>query len=622
MLIREFDIWQAGVDSASVYIYLAGTTTLASVFSDPACTIAEDNPQTLTVETRNGVQCGKFTRSLYTTQAYQCFYSSIDQGGVQVPPLTELDGEDVSEAEVTGTGRTEEQTLASVIARTIYATDFGALGSSASTNTATLSAAIGAAAGVGGGDVIIPAGTYPFTQLTLSQGVKLVGQDRQVTTLQSQTGDKVITLNGKGAGLHRLTLDGVSNVASSIGIYSVGVDEISIYDILVKSFATGIHLKGGQRLPFRELYVDGCGRGVRLVGDSDAGASGDGEQLSDLQWIGGLVSNCTTSGVEFEYEDQPCVGNNLIAVGFEDNTGTAVKVIGAQILRLDGCHWDGNTHALSVEDDSTSPENEDNVVDGLIISNGRMTGGTVAIEDTALNVMFDRITFSDVDVTLTSPENAILVRDCIEDAQVTIAGTGVLWTRVRSIDDGGGFGITSDAVATKAWECHLEPGQAIVATAMVSANQQNGTNKAAYILGVSAKRAGATLAYDAQTVNFTVGALLTGGTSGCTARIIGDSDSGATGTLTVRSILPGTTGFFQDNETITDSSGGSATVNGTLSVPTASLNGSSTSLRTDFEDDAALAAAFVANGQSLELQVTGKANFTLEWFVKVDKLLG
>lgn len=621
MLIREFDIWQTGVNTATVYIYVAGTTTLANVYSDAACTVAEDNPQTLVTETRNGIACGKFTKSLYTAQAYQCFYGSVDQGGVQVPPITELDGEDVSAALVTRTGGSVAQTLASVLAREIYATDFGELGSSASTNTTTLAAAIGAAAG-SGGDVIVPAGTYPFTQLTLSLGVKLVGQGRGVTVLQSQTGDDVITINGARAGLHNLTLDGVSNVSGSVGIYAVGVDEISIYDVEVKNFETGIHLKGGQRLPFRELYIDGCGRGARFVGDSDAGGSQDGEALSDMQWIGGNVTNCTTSGVEFEYEDRACVGNSLQGVGFEDNTGTAVKVIGAQITRLNGCHWTGNTGNLKVEDDSTSAENDENVVNGLVIANGRMTDGTIAIEDTALNVLFDRITFSNVDVTLTSPENAILVRDCIEDSQVTIAGTGVLWTRVRSIDDGGGFGITTDATATKAWECHLEPGESIVATAMVIGNQQNGTNKAAYILGVSAKRAGATLGYDAQTTNFTVGALLTGATSGCTARIVGDSDSGATGTLTVRSIIPGANGFFQDNEPLSDSSGGAATANGTLSVPSASLNGSSTSLRTDYEDDSTWAAAFVANGQSLELQVTGAASKTVEWTVKVDKVLG
>lgn len=66
------------------------------------------------------------------------------------------------------------------------------------------------------------------------------------------------------------------------------------------------------------------------------------------------------------------------------------------------------------------------------------------------------------------------------------------------------------------------------------------------------------LAYDAQTGNFTVGLTLTGGTSGATATITADQDSGTTGTLTLSSIV----GVFQDNEIITDSSTGSATANG------------------------------------------------------------
>ena len=71
-----------------------------------------------------------------------------------------------------------------------------------------------------------------------------------------------------------------------------------------------------------------------------------------------------------------------------------------------------------------------------------------------------------------------------------------------------------------------------------------------------------TLAYDAQTANFTVGKILTGGTSNATALIIADSDSGTTGTLTLAFV----SGTFQNDETITDnnSTPGSATSNGTL----------------------------------------------------------
>jgi hypothetical protein len=65
-----------------------------------------------------------------------------------------------------------------------------------------------------------------------------------------------------------------------------------------------------------------------------------------------------------------------------------------------------------------------------------------------------------------------------------------------------------------------------------------------------------TLAYKTQTVNFTVGLVVTGGTSGATATIIADSDSGATGTLTLDNI----NGVFQADEALTDSGTGAAVV--------------------------------------------------------------
>lgn len=68
----------------------------------------------------------------------------------------------------------------------------------------------------------------------------------------------------------------------------------------------------------------------------------------------------------------------------------------------------------------------------------------------------------------------------------------------------------------------------------------------------------ATLPYDTQTGEFTVGLVVTGATSGATGRIIGDVDgAGATGTLS----LGGVVGKFVDGETITDTSTGSAATN-------------------------------------------------------------
>jgi hypothetical protein len=622
MLISDFNIWHQGLDGGTVWIYLAGTTTPAPVFSDPPCTVPDDNPQILTSEERNGEMGGKFVHPIYTNVAIECRYSSTDETGVQVPPLTTIAGQDASSAFLTRTGGSTSPTLASVLARTIYASDFGAIGNSAATNTATINSAMGIAAAAGGGIVLLPAGTIPINPITLAEGVVLAGADREATILQCSAASKAITVNGDRAGLRRLTLDGVSVVASSVGLYSKAVDETILDDVLIRSIETGVYQKGGRRGRWKNLYIDGCSRGVRGVGDSDAGNGADGDQWSDNEWVGGKVSNCTTSGLEFEYEDRPCVGNSIRSVGFEDNTGTAVKVQGAQITRLDGCWATGNTHLLSIEDDSTSTPNDDNVVDGFVWSNGRMEGGTLTIEDTALNVKLERVHISDVDVTLTAPVNSVVVLDCIEDSKVTIAATGTKWLRRRTIDAGASFGITTDATETKAWGIHLEPGERVAVTARVIGNQQNGSNSAEYILAASAKRAGATLGYDAQTVNFTVGAIVTGQTSGCQARIIGDSDSGTTGTLTVRSIVKGTNGEFIDNEVIKDDAGGTAVANGTLSVPTVSLLGSSTSVRTDREDVSAWAAAFVANGPEFEGHVTGAAATTIEWTWDADVTYG
>lgn len=67
------------------------------------------------------------------------------------------------------------------------------------------------------------------------------------------------------------------------------------------------------------------------------------------------------------------------------------------------------------------------------------------------------------------------------------------------------------------------------------------------------------LGFDAETSAFTVGDTLTGGTSGATATILSITKTSTTaGTLRLGTV----TGTFQDNETITDGSGGSATADG------------------------------------------------------------
>lgn len=85
----------------------------------------------------------------------------------------------------------------------------------------------------------------------------------------------------------------------------------------------------------------------------------------------------------------------------------------------------------------------------------------------------------------------------------------------------------------------------------------------------AAKRA--TMAYNAQTVAFTIGQTITGATSGATAKLV-SGGSGASGTLTLISI----SGQFTQGEALTDQGTGNGVVNGgmvfsTLSSPVKEL---------------------------------------------------
>ena len=65
------------------------------------------------------------------------------------------------------------------------------------------------------------------------------------------------------------------------------------------------------------------------------------------------------------------------------------------------------------------------------------------------------------------------------------------------------------------------------------------------------------LAFDGQTGNFTVGQVVTGGTSGATGTIASQTDGGSSGTLQLHDI----DGTFADNEALTDPLGGAAVAN-------------------------------------------------------------
>ncbi len=609
----EYEFLVPGAGSATVYAYLPGTTTLASLYEDEDLTVSAANPQTLTSTTIGDVVYGKLSAPVYVGVAIEIYVAGT-RSGVLRPPLTSLDEEDASAATVLPENGTEAHPLEEHLARVIYAHDYGDITTDPTTNTATINAAIGVVAARGGGDVWLQPGVIQVNQLTLPLAVRLVGYGRGVTTLQSQANGNVITLADSRAGLANLTLDGVNLVAGSVGVYSKGQDETRLSDVEIKRFETGMRFRGARRSDWSNLYIVNCVSGALLQGDTDPLGGADGDEFRDNQWLGGRVMQCTSIGVDLSFENTYCWHATFEDIGFEQNSGIALRINGARYTKLTSCWFENNTTNLSVLDDTDASLATQNTVIGFEMDGGNMNGGAVALRDTLADMRFDGVNFRDVDFAYTVPKNNVVFLNCTEDANCTITGVGTAQTRWRQTAQGSSSGITTDGTVTTAWRSgEIPAGEVVFYEAIVLGNQRNGTNTGEYYIATSAKRPGFTLAYDNQTANFTVGATLTGATSGATARITADSDSGTTGTLTIRSII----GAFIDNEVITDSSGGAALANGTQAAVAATLLGAVTAMRTAREDVAGWDATFVANGGEVEVRVTGAASTTIDWLVQV-----
>lgn len=624
--VEYFDIWQAGYAGASVAIYDAGTTTLASVFSDEALTTAAANPQTLQSMSQDGRNFGKFANPVYIGGSYELAINGTDRTGVIDVPLTTLSAQDASAALITPTGGSASHTLADVAARVVAVEDSGIFlptsnpSASSATNNATLTAAIGVASAAGGGFVMIPAGMYNFTSLSIPANVMLVGKGRDVTTLSSVVASNVVTIAGERGGFADLTLDGASLLVGSVGVYMLAKNETRIENATVKRFRTGIHCHGGRRAQWRDLYVENCYTGALLTGDIN-GVAADGDEFRYNYWDGGRVTNCLTVGVHLKFVDRKCWHNSFEDVGFENNTGVALKVEGARWTDLDGCWWVSNTGGdITVLDGSNTALSEQNTVIGLHVSDF-IIGNAMSFTGKCQDIVFERGEFLAGTYTLTTVGNTILSKDSVESGSVALAGNDTTqWMRARSIigDFPASSGVTTDATATEAWSYDIAPGERVFLDAKVVANARNTIDYAVYHITQGAHCTGSTLAYDNQTSNFTLGDMITGATSGARARITADADSGATGTLTLRDIA----GEFTDDETIAGDASGSAQANGVLSHQAAALLGTINTPSAAVESDGSWACIFAVTARKVRVLVTGAAAKTIDWSVAVQVTSG
>jgi len=630
--LEEFDVWRPGYGFASVAVLIGGTTQLASIFLDEALTQAAANPQTLIQQTTNGISYGKWPQPLYTGQPYELSINSVDRTGVVQPPIATLEGQDASEATVIPTGATVAGNLDDICARRIDVRDYGTFtaanlpNASAATNTNTLVAAIGVAAAAGGGYVEIPGGTYAFTNLSIPQGVKLRGIARGATVLQSTQANAVVTLTGQDAGFETLTLDGVNQTSGSIGVFAANIDFIHMHDVMVQRFSIGFQRFGGTGSHFVDLFISDCSTaGYQAHGFSDNGAGG---AITNERWDGGKVELCAGIGIDLQYVDAVISGLIFSGIGFDTNTGTGAQALGGQQIKFDeNCWWAGNTVDLLIDDATGNTTEGVEIQDcsfaaaiAAIPASGSTaaspaTQGTITLSNTLAGVAFRRCDLSDTAININTPSNNVLVEDCDEMWNISLGGsTPTAWFRRKSFLRGATAGLTTGNSATTAWAYTLDPGQRAYLEAKVVARSRNTADDGFWHFTVSVHRPGSILSYTVETNPFTAGNVLTGQSSGATARITGVTTSGQNGTLTLQDI----DGTFVSGEIITDTGNGSAHASGTPAPQNAALVGSVTTIRSAQITDNNWAATFAVTGYQVVLNVTGDTNYNVEWQVDVD----
>lgn len=602
--IPEFDTLRAGYDGATVTVYRANTTTLVSLWADEAATAPLANPQTLTTVTIGENSYGKWSQPVYVSEAYEMVINTSEQTGIQRYPLLTAQGLDVSKSTAKIPGSSILREIEDHLAQQIWVEDFGVLSADAAGNTTIITAALGAASSLGGGEVLLPENTaIPHNALTIPVGVKLKGRGRGVTVLQSTVAGDVVTLAGARSELADLTLDGISKTVTSNGIKILSKTYVRLTNIEVKRFDTGIFVNGMSYSNWRELQVSDCNMPVHIHGEVSTG----GALSAGNVWNGGGVDLGIDSGIKFHYHDAAVGFMSLRNLRITNCVGAALKMEGSRYLHFDNLQCSGNTALIDIRD--SSPADANNTIRDILFTNSLFDQGTIGLRDTLRDVLFQNCEFRGNAITLTTAKNAVKLLGCTENASVTIAGDGTKVIRGFDNHDGVTRGVTTGNVATKALSIVLDHGEMCAALVMVTGKQRNGINKATYVFAFTAQKAPATLAYDAQSANFTIGDVITGGTSGATARVIADADAGATGTLTLHSI----SGTFVDNEIITGAISGSATVNGALvagSVTILAQNSISTS-----ETDATWLAQAVGSVDEAEIQVTGAAAQTIDWSV-------
>lgn len=182
-------------------------------------------------------------------------------------------------------GQSNVQTALNLSTATHNAKWFGAVGDGVTDDSTAIQTAVDTAYASGGGVVRLPAGIYRLgTRLNLKQGVRIVGDGIEATTIRSTLSGILVAFQALVDGqelidmwLEHLTVDGVSTANGGTGIAlipeqvtGVGADSCrlcGIRSVRTKNLSTGLHLYNTQQFNIDSCKFQSCTNGVFFTVD-------------------------------------------------------------------------------------------------------------------------------------------------------------------------------------------------------------------------------------------------------------------------------------------------------------------------------------------------------------------
>jgi hypothetical protein len=230
------------------------------------------------------------------------------------------------------------RTLQSRLRDTVHAADFGAVVGSASNQATAIQAAIDAMSVLGGGTVILSAGSYTTSTLNLPQDVFLEGQGKYATRLVATSGLNAPLINRAGTSGSVINRGGVS------GLAIIGSGKSNTGMIGIKNVYT-------NRGVFRDIDIFGTYRGMWIENvwqDSltNIHVHGGG---SDQNYQGFYMApKAATVGVSNAVIATGCMAQGVENVGFRIENGNGSK--------FTACEASDGVHAWYIGDPSSGTE--------------------------------------------------------------------------------------------------------------------------------------------------------------------------------------------------------------------------------------------------------------------------